>query len=464
MKKILYIAFVLLLGACAPKEKKRITIFYTADEHGWMVESQKADGAAAMMQLWKDKEGYTLEADSFLVLSGGDMWTGASVSTLFKGQSMFQVMQAMGYDAAALGNHEFDFSRDTILARTQRSTFPFLAANVRNDKGDVACFVKPWHIIERNGVKVGLLGLANTETPNTTSASAVENLTFTSYDETLRAFVPQMREAGAELIVVLGHICKEEMFSLVELASAMNIPLITGGHCHMQVLESKDSVLMIESEPYFRSYVKVVLEYDQATKTSKVLSSEIVKNTSETRDERIAALVKQWEIEANKSLDVNIGYSQTGIARNSDMMRQMVVDAWLQEMPDADLAVTNTGGIRQDIEQGELLVGDILGLLPFNNELLKLKVSGAELNDFIARLASLSETYIWAGLSPNSKYEEDESYVLVTTDFLYALTETHFDTYDPSPYYSGLLYRDPVLRYIEALQSSKEKPLEQLLD
>lgn len=462
-KQLLFISIVLIFSACAKQAKKQLVIFYTADEHGWMADNDKADGAAAMLQLWKEKEGFTLASDSFLVLSGGDMWTGASVSTLFKGQSMFQVMQAMGYDATALGNHEFDFTLDTLKARGQRSAFPFLAANVQNLQGKVPCFLKPWHIIERNGVKVGLLGLANTETPNTSSPTATQHFSFLPYGETLQRYVPELEAAGADMIIVVGHICQDEMESLVPMASAFNIPIITGGHCHKEVLQELDGVLMIESESYMRSYIKVVVEYDPKSDLTRVVSSEVVKNVSNKKDDNLQSDIAKWEVKANESLEIPIAYTSTGIARTSFMMGQLVVEAWLQSMGDADVAITNAGGIRQDIEKGSVSIGDILGLLPFNNELLKLHVTGAQMYDFISRLPVCKESYIWGGLSPNAKFEPNKVYTLITTDFLYALSETQFKRYDDNPYFSGMLYREPVIAFLEALNSSPEKPLELIL-
>ncbi|MFC2152032.1 hypothetical protein ACFLSE_05840, partial [Bacteroidota bacterium] len=85
-----------------------LTIFYTNDEHGWFQPINDLDGAAGLTGLWKNREGYD-GSENFLILSGGDMWTGAAASTWFQGESMVEVMNTMEYDAAAIGNHEFDF-------------------------------------------------------------------------------------------------------------------------------------------------------------------------------------------------------------------------------------------------------------------------------------------------------------------------------------------------------------------
>ena len=91
-----------------------ITILYTNDEHGWIEKSEYTNGAANLMGLWRDNEEYDGD-ESFLILSGGDNWTGPAISTWFEGESTVDVMNAMEYDASAIGNHEFDFKVDGLV-------------------------------------------------------------------------------------------------------------------------------------------------------------------------------------------------------------------------------------------------------------------------------------------------------------------------------------------------------------
>ena len=84
----------------------KITILYTNDEHGWIEETDASNGAAKLMGKWTNQDEYDGD-ESYLILSGGDMWTGPAISTWFEGESTVEVMNAMGYDAAAIGNHEY---------------------------------------------------------------------------------------------------------------------------------------------------------------------------------------------------------------------------------------------------------------------------------------------------------------------------------------------------------------------
>ena len=113
--------------------QRRLTVFYTNDEHGWMEGMEAGRGAANLLGLWREA-GYE-ESGPYLVVSGGDMWTGPAISTWFEGESMAEVLNAMDYSAAAVGNHEFDFGLEALRARAFESEFPFLSANVRNEEG-----------------------------------------------------------------------------------------------------------------------------------------------------------------------------------------------------------------------------------------------------------------------------------------------------------------------------------------
>ncbi len=463
--KIIHTLILLLFivsTSCNTPEKRRLTILYTTDEHGWLSPSEKADGAAALLKAWKDRENFSLEADSFLVISGGDMWTGASISTWFSGRSMLEVMNALGYDAAALGNHEFDFSLDTLKVRAKEAAFPFLAANLTKKDATIPDFVKPYTMLKANGLSVGIIGLANVQTPNTSNPSITKDFQFTPYDSAINKYVPILQKKGADLVLIVGHICEAEMEALAPLAKKWNIPLITGGHCHREVLKMQNEVLLIESTPHLTSYIKVVLEHDSKTKNNRVVDYQSIKNRYAHEDETMAALIKKWEDRADADLNTPIAYTEKGIKLGTPAMKKLTTDSWLTAVNTADIAIVNAGGIRQDIEAGDITMGTILGLLPFNNQIVQMTFSGKQVNDFMARQSTMKETYIMAGLD-RLDLQEDKSYKVLTTDFLYALEETQFKVADPAPYYLSMLYREPTIRWLRSINSSKERPLERFL-
>ncbi len=134
-KIVLFTTFTILYFSCTDKptdpvkeeSSKNIIILYTNDEHGWIEGSEGYGTAAELMGIWRETEGYSEEKSNYLILSGGDMWTGPAISTWFQGKSTVEAMNAMHYSAAAIGNHEFDFKIEGLKQRMEESNFPFLS-------------------------------------------------------------------------------------------------------------------------------------------------------------------------------------------------------------------------------------------------------------------------------------------------------------------------------------------------
>jgi 2',3'-cyclic-nucleotide 2'-phosphodiesterase (5'-nucleotidase family) len=209
-----------------------IVILYTNDEHGWMEANDNAAGAAGMFGLWKEKEGYR-EDGNFLILSGGDMWTGPAISTWFEGESMVDVMNTMHYDAATVGSHEFDFKIEGLRKRHTQSKFPYISANLRNKSdGKIPDFVDPYIIKEIDGIKIGIIGLTTTSTPRTTFPDNVVDYDFIPYLDALNEIVPLIKKDGAEFLMIDGHICSYVMKALAPESNRLGISLITGGLWH----------------------------------------------------------------------------------------------------------------------------------------------------------------------------------------------------------------------------------------
>lgn len=206
-----------VLAACTPpgpgqetlesETLRRLVILYTNDEHGWLEQGQDYGGADSLMYRWIHQEKILADTPHHLILSGGDLYTGPALSTWFKGESAIDIMNAMGYQAAAIGNHDFDYGLDNLQALAAQADFPFISANIRQKAtGAIPQFARPYIIKEVNGIKIGLVGLTTRETPIDTKPAYVADLDFFHYDTALKEVVPQARQAGADLILVVGQI------------------------------------------------------------------------------------------------------------------------------------------------------------------------------------------------------------------------------------------------------------------
>ena len=150
----------------------------------------------------------------------------------------------------------------------------------------------------------------------------------------------------------------------------------------------------------------------------------------------------------------------------SPALFNLVTDSWLFVRPGADIVMTNDGGIRQGIPAGDISLGTIVGVLPFQNTLVELELTGSEI------VACLKSSTVIAGMTTAGGYfhadgtpmKMDSTYHVLTTDYLYALDSYDFDLYDPTPYNTGINYHQPTVDYIRSLNTSAANPLNAYLD
>jgi 2',3'-cyclic-nucleotide 2'-phosphodiesterase (5'-nucleotidase family) len=452
----------------ATEAVRELTVLYTNDEHGWMEGMEPGEGAANLINRWREQEGYVPDG-SFLILSGGDMWTGPAISTWFDGQSMAEVMNEMGYTAAAVGNHEFDFGLESLQQRAGESTFPFLSANIRyRDSGETPTDlgIQPFVVVEANGIQVGIVGLTTTSTPRTTNPVNVADFEFMAYEAALREVVPQVKEAGAELILVPGHICRDELVSLANVIGDLGVHLLGGGHCNELFTEEANGIVILEGGYHFTSYARVTFQFDTVTDTVVSADYGVNFNTGSEADARVDGVVMRWQEEAEVELEQVIGYTEMGIDRRSPEMESLITGAWLAGYP-ADIAVTNLGGIRAGIPAGEITLSDVIGVMPFSNVLIELELTGEQLLTLLGRNSlAIAGAYrtgaLWLLEATDEPVQRDENYRVLVNDFMYAGGDglDFLAAYDPDGYNTAIDWRQPVIDWIVAQQSSATSPID----
>jgi 2',3'-cyclic-nucleotide 2'-phosphodiesterase (5'-nucleotidase family) len=451
----------------ADDQIKRILIYYTNDEHGWLEPNKNNDGAPGLMGSWKEKDDFNFDGP-FLLLSGGDMWTGPAISTLSAGKSMVEIMNSLGYDAAAIGNHEFDFSIDTLKKRQSEMAFPLLAANIREKvSGDIPDFATPYIIKKINDVSIGIIGLTTTSVPTTTKPANVSDYNFTPYKNELTEIFPEVKAEGAELVILIGHLCYDEMIELIPLAKKYGIVLIGGGHCHQIINEKQEGILLVQSGAQYDNYSRVELFFDDDADTLVSITSSLHANSDGILDMSVDAIVNKWRTRLDGALSQVIGYAAEDIYEKSNEMWNMITDSWLYVYPTAQIALTNTGGIRQSIPKGNITTEQIFGLLPFDNNILELNLSGKELIDCITSdivfsgMIKEQDDYFLADGRP---LEDDTIYQVLTNDYLYSRPDLNYQKYDEDPYDTSIKYRQPLIDWLKSVNSTKDNPLNAYLD
>lgn len=456
-----------------PSEGSRIhelTVFYTNDEHGWMEGSDSAAAAANLMGIWQ--ESTDLADQNTLILSGGDMWTGPAISTWFEGESMVEVMNAMGYDAAAVGNHEFDFGLDDLKARASQSDFPYLSANLRyssNGTTPVDLGIHPYTIITVSGIQVGLVGLTSTSTPVTTHPANVSSFDFIPYEDALRQIIPEVTAAGADLILVPAHICQGELEHLARQVGDLDIDLMGGGHCNELFAEEVNGITLIGGGSHMASYAQVNFRYDPSSDTVLAVEASTHTNQGGSVDPAIAAIVSKWQDQVETELKTAIGYTNAAIQRRSRSMQALTVESWLWAYPTADVAVSNLGGMRDSLPPGEITLAGIVSVMPFENVIVDMRLSGEQLLRVLAlargqaAIGGVHQQGVrWVLNHNGAEIAPDQTYHLLVNDFMYAGGDeyTLLAEIDPDAYNTGINWRQPVIDWIVSQQSTPENPLD----
>ena len=323
MKRSLPLVLFLLASACAsvaprPAEPVHVVLVGTTDVHGWFAGHVETPPEGGEGVLWGGLPAFATYVEALrerhpgrvIVVDAGDMWQGTLESNLFEGEAMVRGYNAIGYAAAAVGNHEFDFgpAGPDAIARTagqdelgavkrnaQVAMFPFLSANmVEKANGRTPDWAKPSTIVRAGGARIGIIGLSTPDTPNVTMAANVVNLMFTDpVQATLRA-AEELRARGVDAVVVIAHMggrCTKvhdpsdpsscapntEAMELLRKLPPGTIDAYFAGHTHSQMRHYINGVPAAQGAPFSREFSTIDLWIDTAA--DKVVRSDIRPHT-----------------------------------------------------------------------------------------------------------------------------------------------------------------------------------------
>jgi len=375
-----YLPLLLLLVSLpvvAQDAPVRLTILHVNDVYQFLpVDKGERGGLARLMTIKKD----VLEQNPNTVFTlGGDTISPSAESLDFKGAQMIEAWNMVGIDYAVLGNHEFDFKSAELIKRMQESKFPWLGANVWDNNTKKIFGGLPEYEVKRvDGVKVGFIGFLLPETKKTSRMDAwleVKNVC-----ETARAIVPKMRAAGINTIVALTHLSMNED---KELAGCADIDLILGGHEHTLLQSSANGIPIFKMTADAREVGRFDLFIDPKTGKLRSMDWEVMPvNSKVVEDPAFIAILTKYK-DTLVSLATRIGYTGVELDATSlssrtieTNMANFVTDIY-RDAVSADAALINGGSIRADFlfERGPLTKRDVKSIMPFDNKIVKLKMS-----------------------------------------------------------------------------------------
>lgn len=380
----------------AESDSVRIAVLATNDFHGALepmtptwAGGDTIGGAAALAAYAQAVE--RRYRDAVLTLDGGDQMQGTVVSNLTAGRATIDVLNALGIDAAAIGNHEFDWGVDTLQARMAESAYPWLSANTFvKATGARPDWAVPYAWIERAGLRIAVIGATTVLTPVTTLPQIVEPYEFRDIADVVNGLLPEIEAQSADLIVLAVHAggIEEGHGGVVgEIADAARritgqLDLIVSGHTHTRVNTVVNGIPIVQAASSGTAIGVVILTFDRR-------SGRVVDATTEvwtTRvadvdpDPSMAARVERWVEELATIADRPITeLAQTLVRdrRGESALGDLVADAQ-RAATGAQMAMTNAGGIRADLQAGPVTFSDVFAVQPFQNVLVRLTLSGEQ--------------------------------------------------------------------------------------
>ena len=416
MKKLLglFLALAMLMTGVAMAESAEpvftqdVVVLFTSDVHCGVDQGFGYAGLAAV----RDNLAKT---NHVLLVDNGDSIQGEPIGTMTTGESNIELMNAVGYDIATIGNHEFDYGMDRFLELTKKANFPYISANfMYNDELVFA----PYVIKEFDGVKIAFVGIT---TPKTTTSSTPKYFqdetgkfvyTFCQ-DETgeklyaaVQKAVDDARAEGAAYVVAMAHLGIEgesaPWMSTDVIANTTGINALLDGHSHsileQEKVKNKDGeeVLLaacgtkLQAIGYLRisakdgSMATGLYKWDTSNTVSLPdligLDNEVATKVNEAMD---TLNEKLGEVVAKSAVDLVISDPETDvrIVRTAETnLGDLCADAY-RDQSGADIAFVNGGGIRVKIAAGDITLNDILKVHPFGNALCVVEATGQQILD-----------------------------------------------------------------------------------
>lgn len=391
MKKT-WLYFLLLLlcasavvGQPASVNNGDIVVLYENDVHG------SIEGYPLMAALHDQMRTLT---PYVTVVSCGDFLSGTPLGSVSRGRYLIRLMNAVGYDYITLGNHEFDFGIDTLAQRMSELSATVLCGNFAS-VGGTPFFL--CHAIRQYGdVKVAFVGVTTPTAPTSSTpmffqdSTGVWRYTFfpNSLDSLVQQCVDEVRRQGVDYVVVLSHLGDIDLPELV--AATTGIDVVLDGHSHSVIphtlLRNREGkeVLWTSTGSRFSNIGRLVIPRG-GTPVSELLPTSAMPPAFNAVSDTLRAIQQAYDSIARR----RVGYSQVRLWRrghegnNFDApLGNFFCDAFLAVMSDsADIALMNSGGIRDDVRAGEVLFGDLYSAAPFDNKLCLVEMKGQAILD-----------------------------------------------------------------------------------
>ena len=415
-----------------------------------------------------------------LVLSSGDMFQGSADSNLTRGYMVNYCMHYMGFDAMTIGNHEFDWGLDWLQRNAELTysnhSIPFLGANILKD-GSTLSFLKKSTVVTRGDYKIGVIGVIGSDLESSVLKTALNGCEFSTYSEIVASETARLKETeGCQAVVLLAH----EGADKIEYTTG--IDAIFGGHAHQNNVFPYGQITAVATLNYGQSVGHIALKFDKNTKECVGTESaayeqmrDVASSLSDNSD--IQSIMDQYAPEINKIKHIKLGTADAKLKFDGALIN-ICTSAMFETAVDSvkvnNLTSINTdkivaafhnvnGGIRDDIDAGDVTYGNVYKSFPFDNEVVLIKITGEEAKTKFSD-QKIKQLGCYRLFEDRNYFNSDEEYYIVTTDYL-AFSENGFANFRSTPLEdkdlirTGRVVRDEVANKIYQIDQLNNKEL-----
>jgi 2',3'-cyclic-nucleotide 2'-phosphodiesterase (5'-nucleotidase family) len=399
---LLLLVFIPVSAGAAGTDRDTVTlsIIHTNDFHGYLLPyedrklappPEKIGGAACITTIIKELRARNPRGT--LILDAGDIAQGTPLSNEFRGIPVTKYMDMLPFDATTLGNHEFDWGQANLRKIRDSETFPCLCANIINRKtGEVPDFVVPFKVFEREGIKIGIIGVTTPTLPSISYPENIKDLSFIEPEEPVKNYMAQLHDRGVQVIGILSHLGVEKDKKLAE--AVPGISFITGGHSHTVLKEGLmvGDTLITQTGAYgmYVGHTEMKIQKKSGKILIPTLHEELIPviDRNVQPDREVEAMLEAYHTRIRAIMDEVLGTAETDIpktpspGRADSPLGNLITDL-LKKETGADIFIHNTGGLRAPIDKGPITKEEIYRVLPFEDYAMSAILTGAQVQEIL---------------------------------------------------------------------------------
>ena len=388
-------------------------MLFTNDFHSQIEPMDGGDGGVLRLQALVDSvrtaEPHVLLADA------GDLVQGTYYFSLLNGVVEMKMLDMLKYDIRTLGNHEFDKKMTGLGDMLALSKVPVVASNYDFSNTDLAQYVVPSKILNAGKIKVGFIGL-NVRLLNLVNKTACEGVVWQDAVNVADKYAEELRKQGADIVIALSHLGYEADSDAYYYDKGLakrtkHIDMIIGGHSHTTLRTAvyvtdldgdKVPIVQTGSKGLNLGYAKIKLD-DKGKPSFTYRLIPVDKRLDNRVDATFSSIIEDYAAEVKEKMEVKLGYAPYYINRGTpeSALGNLTADGliWMAKQfhnKTADVAVYNSGGVRANISKGDVTLGDVYAVYPFDNVLSLVTIKGSKLKELLKKVPG--SLYVNAGV------------------------------------------------------------------